>query len=84
MRLCDVILDGYKNRHKRSCLGRVSIGTVVLEREDHVMSVLTVDFQELVNPRPFSRFQNSSFGAWFPADAAEGFDTAAIGSSPGG
>ena len=77
MRLSDVILDGYQNRRKRSCVGRVSIGTVVLEREDHVMSVLTVNFQKLVNPRPFSRFQNSVLG--FPADAAEGFDTAAVG-----
>ena len=77
--MSDVILDGYQNRRKRSCLGRVSIGTVVLEREDHVMSVLTVDFQKLVNPRPFSRFQNTVSVLGFPADAAEGFDTAAVG-----
>ena len=59
--------------------GRVSIGTVVLEREDHVMTVLTGDFQKLVNPRPFSRFQNTISVLRFPADAAEGFDTAAVG-----
>ena len=79
MRLSDVILDGYRNRRKRSCVGRVSIGTVVLEREDHVMFVLTVDFQKLVNPRPFSRFQYIVSVLGFPADAAEGFDTAAVG-----
>jgi hypothetical protein len=39
------------------------------------MSVLTVDFQKLVNPRPFSRFQNTVSVLGFPADAAEGFDT---------
>ena len=46
---------------------------MVLEREDHVMSVLTVDFQKLVNPRPFSRFQNAVSVPGFPADAAEVF-----------
>ena len=49
---------------------------MVLEREDHVMSVLTVDFQKLVNPRPFSRFQNTVSVLGFPADAA---DSAAVG-----
>ena len=52
---------------------------MVLEREAYVMTVLTVDFQKLVNPRPFSRFQNTVSVLGFPADAAEGFDTAAIG-----
>ena len=63
--MSDVILDGYQNRRKRSCLGRVSIGTVVLEREDYVMTA-------------FSRFQNTVSVLGFPADA-EGFDTAAVG-----
>jgi hypothetical protein len=40
------------------------------------MSVLTVDFQKLVNPRPSSRFQNTVSVLGFPADAA---DSAAIG-----
>ncbi len=40
------------------------------------MTVLTVDFQKLVNPRPFSRSQNTVSVLGFPADAAEGFDTA--------
>jgi len=44
----------------------VSIGTVVLEREDYVMTA-------------FSRFQNTVSVLGFPADAAEGFDTAAVG-----
>lgn len=43
------------------------------------MTVLTVDFQKLVNPRPFSRFQNTVSLLGFPADAAEGFDAAAVG-----
>jgi hypothetical protein len=43
------------------------------------MSVLAVDFQKLVNPRPFSRFQNTVSVLGFPADAAKGFDTAAVG-----
>jgi hypothetical protein len=43
------------------------------------MSVLTVDSQKLVHPRPFSRFQNTVSVLGFPADAAEGFDTAAVG-----
>ncbi len=64
--MSDVILDGYQNRRKRSCLGRVSTGTVVLEREDYVMTA-------------FSRFQNTVSVLGFPADAAEGFDTAAVG-----
>jgi len=52
---------------------------MVLEREDHVMTVLTVDFQKLVNLRPSSRFQNTVSVFGFPADAAEGFDTVAVG-----
>jgi hypothetical protein len=43
------------------------------------MTVLTVDFQKLVNLRPFSRFQNTVSALGFPADAAEVFDTAAVG-----
>jgi hypothetical protein len=43
------------------------------------MTVLTVDFQKLVNPRPFSRFQNTVSVLGFSADAAEVFDTAAAG-----
>jgi hypothetical protein len=43
------------------------------------MTVLTVDFQKLVNPRPSSRFQNTVSAPGFPADAAKGFDTAAAG-----
>ena len=40
------------------------------------MSALTVDFQELVYPRPFSRFQDTVLALCFLVDAAEGFDTA--------
>ena len=43
------------------------------------MSALTVDIQELVYPRPFSRFQNRVLALCFLVDAAEGFDTATIG-----
>ena len=39
MRLSDVILDGYQSRPKRSWLERVSIGTVVVEREERAVIV---------------------------------------------
>ena len=56
-----------------------AIGTVTLEREDHVMSALAVDIQELVDPPPFGRFRTTVLMSCFPFGAADAFDAAAVG-----
>jgi AAHS family 4-hydroxybenzoate transporter-like MFS transporter len=44
-----------------------------------VASASTIDIQDFINDRPFSRFQISVLVACFLVVAADGFDTAAIG-----
>jgi hypothetical protein len=43
------------------------------------MSALAVDIQELVYPLPFGRFRSTVLTSCFPIDAADGFDTTAVG-----